>query len=198
MTLPEDLYAQTALRHRHLCPRQVLGVRMGLYAAALLGIAVPQSQKRLITFIETDGCFADGVEVATGCSLGHRTLRLMDYGKSAATFVDTHTERALRLYPHPDARTLATHYSSQQDRWHIQREGYQRMPDECLLQYQEVTLELSLKALISHPGVRVRCSGCGEEIMNERETYLNGDAYCAGCTGTGYYHLCPVEVALPH
>ena len=56
---------------------------------------LPQTDKRLYTFVETDGCFADGVMVATGCSLGHRTLRLIDYGKVAATFVDTR-ERAKR------------------------------------------------------------------------------------------------------
>jgi formylmethanofuran dehydrogenase subunit E len=64
------LLQQSAALHRHLCPRQVLGVRMGLYAAELLGLALPQSDKRLFTIVETDGCFADGVSVATGCTLG--------------------------------------------------------------------------------------------------------------------------------
>src|SRR3712207_7090667 len=48
------------------------------------------------SFVETDGCFADGVSVATGCWLGRRTLRLVDHGKVAATFMDTLTERAVR------------------------------------------------------------------------------------------------------
>jgi formylmethanofuran dehydrogenase subunit E len=30
----KELLDQTAAMHRHLCPRQVLGVRMGLYANA--------------------------------------------------------------------------------------------------------------------------------------------------------------------
>lgn len=38
---------------------------MGLYAGELLDLAVPQSDKRLYTFVETDGCFADRVSVAT-------------------------------------------------------------------------------------------------------------------------------------
>jgi formylmethanofuran dehydrogenase subunit E len=78
----------SAAQHRHLCPRQVLGARLGLAGAAALGLEAPRRDKRLLMIVETDGCFADGVAAATGCAMGHRTLRLADYGKSAATFVD--------------------------------------------------------------------------------------------------------------
>lgn len=62
----KELLDTTAAMHRHLCPRQVLGVRMGLYAGELLGLALPQTDKRLYTIMETDGCAADGVAVAVG------------------------------------------------------------------------------------------------------------------------------------
>ncbi len=101
------LLERAAAWHDHLCPRQVLGVRMGVYAAELLALDLPQRDKRLLTFVETDGCFANGVAVATGCWLGRRTLRLVDYGKVAATFVDPHTERAIRIRSDLHARTRA-------------------------------------------------------------------------------------------
>ncbi len=88
----QELLAITEAQHKHLCPRQVLGVRMGMYAADLLGIDLPQGDKRVLTFVETDGGFADEVTAATGCTLGHRTLRHVDHGKTAAVFVDTKTE----------------------------------------------------------------------------------------------------------
>ena len=84
-----DLLAQSSVLHRHLCPRQVLGVRMGLLAAELLSLDLPQTDKRLLTIVETDGCFTTGLSVATNCWVGRRTLRVEDYGKVAATFVDT-------------------------------------------------------------------------------------------------------------
>jgi formylmethanofuran dehydrogenase subunit E len=88
----QDLFKASAERHHdHLCPRQVLGVRMGIYAAELLALDLPQNDKRLFTFVETDGCLIDGLAVATGCWVGNRTMRVIDYGKSAATFVDTLT-----------------------------------------------------------------------------------------------------------
>jgi formylmethanofuran dehydrogenase subunit E len=161
---------------------------MGLLAADLLKLELPQADKRLYTFIETDGCFADGVAVATGCWLGHRTMRLMDHGKTAATFVDTFTERAFRIWPNPEARQRAEQsVPDAQSRWHAMVEAYQWMPVDELLCAAPVTLTLNLKALISHPGVRVTCDQCGEEIINEREVFAGGKVLCRSCAGENYW-----------
>lgn len=190
MNLLPALLDETTRLHRHLCPRQVLGVRMGLYAGRLLGLTLPQGpdEKRLYTFVETDGCFADGVSVAANCWLGRRTMRLMDYGKVAAVFVDTQTDRAVRIYPHPQARTLARNHSPEaQSRWHAMLEAYQNMPDEQLFCWQPVALTVSLQALISRAGVRVNCEHCGEEIINEREVHAGGQVLCQSCAHGGYW-----------
>ena len=107
----DELLRLSASRHAHLCPRQVLGARIGLAGAAALGLDAPRRDKRLLVILETDGCFADGVEVATGCTAGHRTLRIEDYGKIAATFVDVQTEEALRVAPRLDVRQRAYAYA---------------------------------------------------------------------------------------
>lgn len=108
----QTLLKESAKRHHdHLCPRQVLGVRMGMYAAELFQLDLPQRDKRLFVFVETDGCLIDGIAVATGCWLGNRTMRVMDYGKCAATFVDTQTERAIRITPTRESRTRALAYA---------------------------------------------------------------------------------------
>src|ERR1041384_2224346 len=106
----DECLAATAALHHHLCPRQVLGVRMGLLAGELLGLARPQTDERLLTIVETDGCAADGVAVACNCWVGHRTLRVEDFGKVAATFVDTLGGQAVRLVPRAQARQLARSY----------------------------------------------------------------------------------------
>ena len=180
---------RTAALHKHLCPRQVLGVRLGLYAGELLGVPVPQEDKRLFAFVETDGCFSDGVSVATGCWLGRRTLRLVDLGKVAASFVDTEMGQAIRIRPCLRARELALHYTpGAPDRWHAQLEAYRVMPTAELLEARPVTLTLSLSDLISRPGLRVPCEGCGEEIMNEREVFVRGRTLCKACAGLDRYY----------
>ncbi len=184
-----ELLAETARQHDHLCPRQVIGVRMGILAGKLLELEVPQTHKHLFTFVETDGCFADGIAAATGCTLGHRTLRLVDYGKTAATFVDVKSERAVRITPSPHLRALAAEMEpAAQSRWHAQLSSYQKILDELMFDVCWVTLDLSLAELISRPGVRVNCAVCGEEIINEREIMVNGETLCRACAGEGYYH----------
>jgi formylmethanofuran dehydrogenase subunit E len=186
------LLEHTAARHQHLCPRQVLGVRMGMYAADLLDLDLPQADKRLFTFVETDGCFTDGVAVATGCWVGRRTLRMMDFGKVAATFVDTQKDLAMRIHPHPNSRDGWHHYAPDaQDRWHGYLQAYQLMPARELLVAQPVQLTLSMRAILSNPEARAVCTQCGEEIINQREVYQNGALLCRGCAGENYYRVSP-------
>lgn len=184
----QALLDATAARHNHLCPRQVLGVRMGWHAATLFKLPLPQRNKRLVAFVETDGCFADGVAIATGCELGHRTMHLMDYGKSAVTLADTHTRQAFRLWPHPAARDRALRAEpSAQSRWHAMLSAYQTLPADQLLCWQPVTLTLDLATLVSRPGVRAQCDRCGDEIINQREVQRNGQTLCRACADGAYY-----------
>lgn len=183
-----ELLGISAASHNHICPRQVLGVRMGVYAGELLRLSLPQRDKRLVTFVETDGCFLDGVTAVTGCTLGHRTLRLVDFGKVAATFADSHTEAACRIAPRRDIRQRAYQYQpNARSRWHAQLGAYQIMPLAELFDVQWVRLTLSLNQLVSRPGIRTNCEICGEEIINEREIIHEGLTMCLGCAGQSYY-----------
>jgi formylmethanofuran dehydrogenase subunit E len=179
---------QTSRLHRHLCPRQVLGVRMGMAAAKLLNLNLPQTDKRLLVIIETDGCAADGVSVSSGCTVGHRTLRVEDYGKVAATFYDTQEMTGYRIAPRQNIRELADHYSPPgSSKWEKYLLGYQRMPDPLLFSIVTVELNVPVQKLISRPGVRTLCGKCGEEIMNEREVLLDNVSFCRSCAGDSYY-----------
>lgn len=189
VSLPELLEASAA-RHHHLCPRQVLGVRMGMLAGQVLGLELPQSDKRLLTIVETDGCACDGISVATNCWVGRRTMRVEDYGKVAATFVDTGTGRAVRLAPRPEARRLARTFAPEaRTQWEAYLMGYQRMPTADLLSAQTVQLVRPLEEIIGHEAGRVVCEGCGEEIINQREILHEGTVLCLACAGRGYYGL---------
>lgn len=193
----EELLEQCSALHRHLCPRQVLGVRMGLYAAELLGVPAPQKDKRVLAIVETDGCFSDGLSVALNCWVGRRTLRVEDYGKVAATVVDTKTERAIRLAIHPQARAAAYLFAENpRNRWEAMLLGYQVMPAHRLFVWQEVQLVVPSKVLISRPGTRVNCAQCGEEILNERQVLVGNRMLCRACAGNAYYRpaLTPIPV----
>ena len=188
--LLQSLLRQSAASHQRLCPKQVLGVRMGLRGGAWLGLEVPRDDKRLLVIVETDGCAADGVSVATGCTVGRRTLRVEDFGKVAATFVDVITGEAVRIVPRAGVREAAQRLlPAAASRWHAQLEGYQLLPDAALLLAQPVALTLSLEKLLSRPGCRTACERCGEEIINEREVIHEGRVLCRACAGGSYYRV---------
>jgi formylmethanofuran dehydrogenase subunit E len=192
----EELLQATATGHSHLCPRQVLGVRMGMAGPALLDLEAPRADKRLLVIVETDGCFVSGIEAATGVAVSHRTLIVQDYGKIAATFVDTMSGEAIRLAPRPDVRQRALEYAPQEPRrYFAQLYGYQLMPDDELFFFQEVALKTPVKEIISRAGVRVNCDLCGEEIINERQVMTSSGVFCRACAGERYYE--PASIALP-
>ncbi|CAG1016412.1 formylmethanofuran dehydrogenase subunit E [Anaerolineales bacterium] len=184
----QPLLEKSSRDHSHLCPRQILGVRLGLAGMAALDFDAPHAGKRLLVIVETDGCFADGVTAATNCAVGHRTLRVEDYGKTAATFVDVKTGHTVRVAPATDIRQKAYAYSPDEPRHYFaQMAAYQIMPADEMFTVTEVQLVTPIEAILSRPGIRVDCDVCGEEIMNEREVSQNGLTLCRLCAHGGYY-----------
>jgi len=184
------LLRKSASEHSHLCPRQVLGVRMGLAGLKALRLKAPLSTRTALVIIETGGCFADGIRAATGATVGHRTLRVEDLGKVAATFTNLKSGTSLRMTPRLDIRTFALVYAPQEKRrYFAQLQGYQVMPDEELFIFQSVELRIPASQIISHQNARAVCSKCGEEIINERELVVEGMILCRTCAHGGYYRL---------
>lgn len=170
---------------------------MGLLGRRSLDLEHTYERKRLLALVETDGCAADGIAVATDCWVGRRTLRVIDYGKVAATFIDTYTERAVRIAPQAGVRERAAAYAPESaTHWEAQLLGYQHMPDHELLVVRAVALTFSLEQLLSKEGRRVTCEKCGEEIINEREVYRNGTVLCRACAGNCYYWVLALQSPL--
>ena len=184
----DDLLKASAIHHHKICPRQVLGVRIGLLAGCLLKLPLPQPEKRLLAIAETDGCFVDGISVVTGCYVGRRTLRIEDYGKTAVAFIDTLTEQAIRIVPNNNVRELAWEYApSARNKWEAQLIGYRHIPDELLFHWQQVELMTPVKQIVGQAGKRVSCEICGEEIINQREVMHEGTILCKSCAGGSYF-----------
>jgi formylmethanofuran dehydrogenase subunit E len=183
-----SLLEKSASEHDHLCPRQVLGVRMGLAGLAALGIQAPVSSKTALIIVETDGCFVDGIRAVTGASVGHRTLRVKDLGKIAATFTELKNGKSIRLAPKQDVRTLALDYAPDEKRkYFAQLQGYQVMPGDELFSFMKVELTTPAVQIISHQTARAVCQKCGEEIINERDVLVEGRVLCRTCAFGGYY-----------
>jgi formylmethanofuran dehydrogenase subunit E len=198
----QTLLREAAERHGHLCAGQVLGVRMALHALQELGIDVEREPKRVIVYVEIDRCAADAVATVARVSLGKRTLKYLDYGKMAATFVDTETQRACRVVALESARERARHYTPPDlEKHQAELIAYQQMPDAELFNVHHVAVAIPEFDKPGHPLRRVECERCGEGINDGREIIRNGETLCRACASGAYYDrvgasMQPVRVAL--
>lgn len=187
-TLDEYL-VEAAKVHGHMCPGQVLGVRLAMLGLKKLGIDDPQKfPKRLMTYVEIDRCATDAVSLVTGCRLGKRSLKFLDYGKVAATFVDLKTQRAVRVVARDDSRHKAkTMFPELSDVNKQQLAAYKVMDDADLFVAREVRVKVRPEDLPGPPRSRVVCEQCGEGINDGRERAVGNRLVCANCAGEGYY-----------
>lgn len=176
--------------HGHMCPGQVLGVRMAMLGCQLIGIEEPKVGKRLIVFVEIDRCAADAINTVTGCRLGKRTLKYRDFGKLAATFLNTETNEAIRVVAVESSRELAKQlFDYLPTKKAQQLEAYKTLPDEDLFCWQRVRVSLPDADKPGHPLNRVLCDDCGEGINDRRELIRDGRTLCRACAGEKYYDL---------
>lgn len=168
---------------------------MSLLAGEILELELPRADKRLLVIAETDGCTVDGIIAAAGCHVGGRTLRILDFGKVAATFVDTHTEESIRIVPRTEARLLSRDYApAARNNWEAMLIAYQVMPVVELFSVQRIHLNTPLSQILGQPGKKAVCTICKEEIINGREIINAGNVLCWACAGHGYYHSSRVEL----
>ena len=187
----EELLTASAQIHGHLCPGQVVGVRMALLGCRLIDLDEPTSRdqiKKLIVFVEMDRCTGDAVAHVTGAKLGRRPLKFMDYGIMAATFLNLETGRAYRIISTEESRTLAALYAPEiTDRRRRQLEAYKRMPDSVLFRVQQVDVSLSEYDLPGPTHRKLICSRCGQVVRDGREVVIGHLSLCRPCAEGGYF-----------
>ena len=186
----ESLLEASVELHGHLCPGQVLGVKMSLLGLREIGITDPRGRDRksLIVFVEMDRCATDAVQSVTGCSLGRRTMKFMDFGKMAATFLNLRTGRAIRVIAKEEARQKAREYFPEiESKYTAQLEAYKIMSEEDLFDVMDVQVTIPPEDMPGRPLQRIRCDSCGEYVQDMREVYREGKVLCRPCSYPGYY-----------
>ncbi len=186
----EILLQESVRIHGHLCPGQVLGVRMSMLGLREIGIWDPKGKDRksVIVFVEMDRCATDAVQSVTGCSLGHRTMKFMDYGKMAATFLNLTTGRAVRVIAKEESRQHVKKYLPELgNKYEAQIEAYKIMPYDELFDVMEVHVKINPEDMPGRPLRRIKCDSCGECVQDLREVYKDGKVLCRPCADSGYY-----------
>ena len=174
---------------------------MAMTALRELQMTDPSKRQSLIIFVEIDRCISDAIQAATGRSLGRRNLKLVNYGKFAATFVDTSNGRAVRIASRKDARDLAMRFAeregwiapgeqimefSEREKDIIVR-AYSEMPEAQLMTIEQVRVRLPKEEMPGRPTHIVACTACGELVFDHKETVKEGRVLCRSCAFGAYY-----------
>lgn len=202
----KTLLLKTGELHGHFCP----GVASGVMAATYAMNAIREHSdglENLLAIVETNNCFADGIQYVTGCSFGNNSLIYKDFGKTAFTLA-TRDGSGLRLAVRPDYRErkadLFAEFSAnfetvviQQNRsdeavGKFKRSGRDaafamlNIPIEEIFHIQEVTVDIPQRAPIFDS---VLCAKCGESIMATRIVERDGQQMCIPCAGAAYQQV---------
>ena len=197
MDTNDKLYQVGLALHGHKCPAMPLGLRAGLAAMEALGVEhAPDGQ--LMALVEIDEnhcstCFADGVQVATGCTFGKGNIRKLGYGKFGLTLIDNKTQRAVRVVATPEAmrRSQQSEFikyrrkgvpASQVDQALVEPliEAVLEDPTDVLFKISPVT-EYKVPSMLPHAFDTIICSECGEVVVERYARVKGGKIVCIPC-----------------
>jgi formylmethanofuran dehydrogenase subunit E len=201
----QKLLRISGLLHGHYCPGSALGVKAAARAVRELRVR-STGMEEVVAILETNSCFADGVQLVTGCSLGNNALIYRDYGKTAFTLA-RRTGEAVRIAVKPDGlsmeerepeamalfkKVVRERRGTEEDDKKLRHMWIETsfkmldIPDEKLFSISRLKIEVPAYARIF---ASVKCSVCGENIMEPRARLKDGKFVCLPCSGQAYYQL---------
>ncbi len=187
----DQLLEGSAKEHGHLCPGQVVGVRMALLGLDLIGLENPKETsdiKKIIVYVEIDRCATDAISYVTGVKLGRRSLKFKDYGIMAATFVNLESKKAYRVLSRESSRKAAKKYAPDIDDPHDQQlEAYKIMPLTELFEVSRVHVDIKDSDMPGPANHKTACEKCGIIIRDAKQVTLDSQSLCHACADIAYY-----------
>jgi formylmethanofuran dehydrogenase subunit E len=187
------LIAECGSLHGHICPGQVLGVRMAVLGCHLIGIEDPRGadRKKLFVWVEIDRCVTDAITAVTGVRLGKRSLKYLDYGKVAATFLNLSESRACRIVAKEESRALADAlFPTIDNKKERQMLTYRQAEVSDLFQVETVRIQLNDFEMPGRPRRRIICAQCKEGVNDGRDLVdAMNRRVCRSCAYGGYYEV---------
>ena len=171
----ENLLAEAGAFHGDICGGIRTGTRMTMCGMRLLGIDDPKGEdsKKLLVFVEIDRCVTDAIMALTGCRPGRRSMKVKDYGKMAATFVNLESGKAVRIVSARKRDVEVNHATAS---------------DEELFRITPVTVSLKPEDLPGKPVRDCLCDCCGETVLDGREIASAGKTCCRPCFESADYY----------
>lgn len=201
--MPED-FEKCVEFHGHVCPGLVMGYKAT--KAAMEWIRERRAEdEEIVAIVENDACFADAVQVLSGCTFGKGNFIFCDYGKMAVTLLSRKTGRGVRaslkgsvvpsssehreLFQKIQEGKATPEEHARFRKLHEERSRLlmEKAPEELFL-LQEVSVSIPPKARIEPSEV---CEVCGEPTMRTKMVIQGSKRLCKPCAakerGDGIY-----------
>jgi formylmethanofuran dehydrogenase subunit E len=200
-----QLLRVSGLLHGHFCPGSAMGVKAATRAVRELRTQ-STGMEEVVAIVETNSCFSDGVQIVTGCSFGNNALIYRDFGKMVLTLARRSGE-AVRVTQRPDGLSMeqrepeamklfqkvvkerkGTPEDSEKLRGLWTKASFKMLdvPDEEIFSITHLKIKVPAYARIF---ASVKCSVCGENIMEPRARIQENKPVCLSCAGDQYYQL---------
>jgi formylmethanofuran dehydrogenase subunit E len=174
-----------------------MGLRAGLAALEALGVE-RAADGQLTALVEIDRdhcatCYADGIQMATGCTFGKSNIQKLDYGKFAVTLIDNKTGRSVRVL----TRNETIQRSKESEFIQFRKRGVPASKIESYLvtPLVDFILSSSTESLFEvgavsegkppvgrpHDFNTVICEECGETAVERYARVKNGKIVCMPC-----------------
>ena len=199
------LLEMSGLLHGHFCPFLAIGVKAAARAVKELEVR-STGMEEVVAIVETNSCFADGVQLVTGCSFGNNALIYRDFGKTAfslarrngeavrvsvrasSSFLEEREPAVMELFKNVVVKRQGTEAdeSKLKGLWARLSVRMLDVPDDELFDLRKVAVQVPAYARIF---ASVKCSSCGENTMEPRARAKDGKYVCLPCSGQAYYQL---------
>ncbi|ABL87401.1 formylmethanofuran dehydrogenase, subunit E [Pyrobaculum islandicum DSM 4184] len=198
------LLNKAAELHGHICVGLALGVKTSAVALERLGV-LPADDTDIIAVTDNNTCFADGVQVVMGATLGNNRLIYRDAGRFALILVDRRGGKAVRISLAGRLTTPTMENPRYRDYWsrlpqltEEKRQEFRSLMEkasaevleapDAIFKIEEVPPDPILDALKSttRPSWTV-CERCGVATLAERAVVVGGRHYCPDCAGLKTY-----------
>jgi len=183
--------------HGHKCPAMPNGLRVAETAMNKLGVE-RTGDSFLHAIVELGEnhcatCFADGVQVITGCTFGKGNIERSQKGKWGLTLIDKRTNKAVRVVPKAEAMMQTKKTSFFKD---YREKGVPptQVPEEVVQPLVEKVMNAPVEMIMNvsevfdynwaepkHSYNSIVCEKCGEMVIEEYTQMKDGIRVCKDC-----------------
>jgi len=193
----KDYYEAGLVLHGHKCPAMPLGLRTGEAAMNALGVSRAKDGE-LVAILELGEnhcatCFADGVQMITGCTFGKGNIKKTGKGKWGLTLVDKKAGQAVRVVPKAEAM-MVSKQSDFMQKYRSKGIPASEVPEEVSAPLIKNVMEAPEDALIkigsvapykleeaAHSFSGFVCEECGEMTVMEYGRIKGEKKVCMDC-----------------